>query len=182
MGTGGKDTGPELGDLGQLSLSLSFLISKVGLFTLSLVRTKWRHVACSARGLLAQSGCSQRCPATRTQRAGLPPPRGPGLPAIPTDRLQEGPSGGQDGNLRVQPSVPQAAELGSGSEAGFSAPLPRRTGSAHPPSVATSSMLTLCSWAMYPRMEKMANPETKLVTQLMVLVSRASLGGGKNPC
>lgn len=41
--------------------------------------------------------------------------------------------------------------------------------------------MTLCSWAMYPRMEKMANPETKLVTQLMVLVSRASLGG-KNPC
>lgn len=29
---------------------------------------------------------------------------------------------------------------------------------------------------MYPRMENIANPETKLVTQLMVLVRRASLG------
>lgn len=83
------------------------------------------------------------------------------------------------GSLETSASSPLSHSLQS--EVSSPAPLPPRARSAHPPSVATSSMLTLCSWAMYPRMEKMANPEMKLVTQLMVLVSRASLGG-KNSC
>ena len=36
----------------------------------------------------------------------------------------------------------------------------------HPPDSATSEMGTPCSWDMKPRMEKMANPATKLVPLL----------------
>jgi hypothetical protein len=43
------------------------------------------------------------------------------------------------------------------------------------PSVATSWMGLPELWAMYPSTEKMTNPATKLVQELMTLVSRASL-------
>lgn len=49
----------------------------------------------------------------------------------------------------------------------------------HPPDSATSEMGTPCSWDMKPRMEKMANPATKLVPLLRKQRAMQSLQAGR---
>ena len=49
----------------------------------------------------------------------------------------------------------------------------------HPPDSATSEMGTPCSWDMKPRMEKMANPATKLVPLLRKQSAMLSLRAGR---
>lgn len=112
---GGKDTGPWVGlaswvtwgNLAWVSAfsSLKWVYSHTHAGELNGGMSRAQHGGCWHRADAPKAVLLQG-----TQRAVLPHPQGPGLPGIPTDRLQEGPSRGQFGNLCVQPSVPQPAE------------------------------------------------------------------------